>query len=136
MVDVFSGLEVNLFYTCLHNYDGVVRRVEFKNIGRADNKDAIVLSRASSLTVDYESDASSFYMLQLSGSWGRERSVIETKLTQGVQSFGSTRGVSSHQHNPFCAISTGSPSETTGEVKAFTLIYRYFYFQMIDKAAE
>ncbi len=34
-------------------------------------------------------------------SWARERHVIETKLTQGTQSFGSLRGVSSHEHNPF-----------------------------------
>lgn len=33
------------------------------------------------------------------------------------------RGVSSHQHNPFAAITFGSPHETTGEVRAFSLIY-------------
>jgi len=34
-------------------------------------------------------------------SWGRERYVAETKLTQGMKSFGSTRGVSGHVQNPF-----------------------------------
>jgi hypothetical protein len=33
--------------------------------------------------------------------WGRERYVGETKLTQGLHSFGSMRGVSGHIHNPF-----------------------------------
>ena len=56
-------------------------------------------------------------------SWARERYIIETKLTQGIQSIGSTRGVSGHQHNPFAAITIGSPSETQGEVKAFSLVY-------------
>ena len=34
-------------------------------------------------------------------SWARERQIVETKLTHGMLSFGSLRGVSSHQHNPF-----------------------------------
>ena len=37
-------------------------------------------------------------------SWGRERYMVETKLTHGMQSFGSMRGVSGHQHNPFAGI--------------------------------
>ena len=34
-------------------------------------------------------------------SWARERHIVETKLAHGIQSFGSARGVSGHQHNPF-----------------------------------
>ncbi len=48
---------------------------------------------------------------------------METKLTHGIQSFGSCRGVSGHQHNPFAAVSIGPFSETDGEVKGFSLIY-------------
>jgi alpha-galactosidase len=40
-----------------------------------------------------------------------------------MHSFGSTRGVSSHQHNPFAAITVGAPSETHGETKGFCFIY-------------
>jgi alpha-galactosidase len=56
-------------------------------------------------------------------SWARERYVIETKLNHGMHSFGSTRGLSGHQHNPFAAITLGPPSEDYGEVKGFSLIY-------------
>ena len=42
---------------------------------------------------------------------------------QGTVSFGSVRGVSSHQHNPFAAISFGYPHETMGEVRGFSLLY-------------
>jgi hypothetical protein len=34
-------------------------------------------------------------------SWARERYTAETKLSMGMQSFGSMRGVSSHVHSPF-----------------------------------
>ena len=44
-------------------------------------------------------------------------------MNQGLQCFGSMRGVSSHQHNPFAVITEGSPHEERGEVKAFSLIY-------------
>lgn len=42
-------------------------------------------------------------------SWGRERYVSETKLTQGMQSFGSMRGVSGHVHNPFAGTALHPP---------------------------
>ena len=82
-----------------------------------------VLQKACSLTVDFESAALPFHLLQLSGSWGRERFVVETKLNHGMHSFGSTRGVSGHQHNPFAVLTLGPPSETSGEVRAFSLVY-------------
>lgn len=71
--------------------------------------------------------------------------VVESRLVQGMQSFGSVRGVSSHQHNPFAgrfdkslrihvdaitglllgrsAISFGTPHETKGEVRGFSFVY-------------
>ena len=48
---------------------------------------------------------------------------METKLAHGMQTFGSARGVSSHQQNPFAVITAGPPSENDGEVKAFSLVY-------------
>jgi hypothetical protein len=126
---------------CMHDYDVITRRAVFRNVDQRSscsyppmlsassakedyacgaNK---VLMKASSATVDFEAEASSFYCTQLTGSWGRERYVCESKLTQGNLSFGSMRGVSSHQHNPFVAISFGSPNETTGEVRGFSLVY-------------
>ena len=33
--------------------------------------------------------------------------MVETKLTHGMQSFGSMRGVSGHQHNPFAGKEKG-----------------------------
>eukprot|EP01041_Mallomonas_annulata_P002693 gene2693-5303_t len=79
--------------------------------------------RANSMTVDFESTSTAFHVVQLSGSWARERQVVETKLTHGMLSFSSLRGVSSHQHNPFAALTTGPPNETFGETKGFALVY-------------
>ena len=40
-----------------------------------------------------------YEMIELTGSWARERSIKTRKLTEGIQSIYSLRGCSSHQ---FC----------------------------------
>lgn len=112
-----------------------------------------VILKASSFSLDFEAEPEPFYQVQLSGrysqlaymcinyyavksscaclmcvlsmlcSWGRERYIEETKLSHGNHCFGSTRGVSSHQTNPFACIAFGAPHESHGEVRAFSLVY-------------
>lgn len=125
MSDKSTGLEVDLIYVVMHDYDAVIRRCVIRNVDTRIQKGCTgkIIQRAFSSTLDFESSTQAFHLLQLSGSWARERHVIETKLTHGMQSFGSTRGVSGHQHNPFAAITIGPSSETDGEVKGFSLIY-------------
>ena len=78
------------------------------------------------LTVDFENERGGYYCTYLSGSWARERIVEETKLQPGTFSIGSTRGTSSHVHNPFFAISRGGPSnENNGDIFGFALVYHY-----------
>ena len=40
-----------------------------------------------------------------------------------MTSFGSTRGVTGHQHGNCCFISRGAPRETGGETVGFSLLY-------------
>src|SRR5699024_2102836 len=61
--------------------------------------------------------------MQLSGAWGRERAVKERPLQQGIQSIESTRGISSHQHNPFVALKRKNTDETSGVVIGTALVY-------------
>ncbi|KAJ1430462.1 hypothetical protein B484DRAFT_418779 [Ochromonadaceae sp. CCMP2298] len=113
----------------MHEYDTILRRSAFRNSdtrparsgeGLGNSK---VVQKACSMSIDFEATANPFHLVKLSGSWGRERYVKETPLSHGMQSFGSNRGVSGHVFNPFMAISIGAPSETTGEVRAFSFIY-------------
>ena len=75
------------------------------------------------MTVDLDKDADDFHLVQLSGSWARECYVQQRRLSHGTTSFGSTRGVSGHNHSPFAAITVGPPNEEHGECKAFALVY-------------
>jgi len=97
MADVASGLEVDLVYVAMHHYDVITRRAVFRNVDRAPAATAAaaaggsssnvrigkVVQRACSFTVDFEHSSTPFHMLQLSGSWGRERYVNETKINHG-----------------------------------------------------
>lgn len=61
--------------------------------------------------------------IQLSGAWAREREIKTRKLEQGIQSVGSLRGNSSHNHNPFIALKRQSADEFQGDVIGMSLVY-------------
>ena len=62
-------------------------------------------------------------MIQLSGSWARERHIIRTPLRIGGQCVESRRGASSHAQNPFMALVRKDATETNGDVYAMSLVY-------------
>ena len=61
--------------------------------------------------------------IQYSGAWARERHPRVRHLEQGIQSVGSMRGHSSHEHNPFLILKRPAADEFQGEVLGFSLIY-------------
>uniref|UniRef100_A0A7S1T4J5 alpha-galactosidase n=1 Tax=Compsopogon caeruleus TaxID=31354 RepID=A0A7S1T4J5_9RHOD len=118
MMDPVTKLVVRLFYTVMHDYDIITRRIEVVNTAGQP----VWLERLMSATVDF--DSNKYYMTQLSGGWARERQIVTKELQDGLTTFNSCRGASSHQFNPFLVISVGAPfSETTGSVYGFNLIY-------------
>jgi len=129
MGDLGSGLEIDLVYTVFNDYDAVIRRTVFRNLDYLSQstinrgRSGKIIQRAMSTTNDFDGESEPFYSVKLCGSWGRERQIVSSQLTHGISSFASTRGVSGHQHCPFVAISVGPPSETSGEVKAWSLVY-------------
>ena len=88
MADIPSGIEVDLVYVVMHEHDAVTRRVVFRNVDDSPSKPSTctrdrskVVHKASSMTVDFEADILPFYLLQLGGSWGRERYIQENILS-------------------------------------------------------
>ena len=150
MEDRLTGLEFHLIYTVYRDVDAVVRRVLVRNPdtsssnahgpqgpmwakdrrkpvtpnGGASTGRTAILSKLMSATVDFHS-MSATRLITLSGSWANERHVRMQQLVQGKFVSESMRGTSSHQHNPFFAL-TSSPEQvvdTVGEVFAFSLVY-------------
>ena len=115
--DELAGLRVILSYTVFKNYDVITRSCKIVN----DSKEEVDVLRALSANVDFRH--SDFDLIQLSGSWARERHIIRTPLRNGGQCVESRRGASSHAQNPFIALVSKDTTEDKGEVYGFNLVY-------------
>lgn len=117
LADGANGLAASLYYTVYEELDVITRCVRFENRGAAP----LQLEKAASLCLDFP--AAGLELVHLWGGWGAERRPERLAPSHGVQSFGSTRGTSSHQHNPFFALCAPGAGEETGEAYGFALVY-------------
>lgn len=115
--DAANKVQIILIYTIFSNYSVIVRSTEFVNL----NKESIFLDKALSMSMDFSH--SKFDLIQLSGSWARERELIRHKLNRGVTKVDSKRGTTSHNYQPFVALVDPDTTEHTGEVFGIHLVY-------------
>lgn len=115
--DERTGLEVTLLYGVLEDCDVITRSVKVTNMG----KETLHLEKVSSACLDFlygQYDVISFY-----GRHAMERNVQRTRVFHGTQVFGSTRGASSHQYNPFVILAQSDATERMGECYGASLVY-------------
>ena len=117
LTDAPSGTEVSLRYTIFRDWPVVVRSATILNGGPAP----LLVTCAMSASLDLP-DAD-WLLVQLSGTWARERHVVERALAPGSQSVSSLRGASSHQQNPFIVLRRPTTTEDAGEAYGFSLVY-------------
>jgi alpha-galactosidase len=117
MKDGLTGLTVALSYTVFNKWNVITRSARFINEG----EETLKLLSALSLGIDFR-DAE-FDFMHLYGAHVKERFIERQPLRHGIQSIESTRGASSHQHNPFIALLRKGANEEYGEVYAFNLVY-------------
>lgn len=117
ILDSVTNVQVELLYTIYRDYPVITRSARVMNKG----KDIQIIENISSLSLDLP-DAN-YEWQQLSGAWGRERTVKSRTLQQGIQSIESTRGISSHQHNPFVTLKRKNTDENQGEAIGAALVY-------------
>ena len=90
----------------------ITRHAEFTNAG------------AQAMTLkDSEIARAPHELIQLSGTALREHHIVRRELGVGEMSLGSTRGISSHQQNPFMALVQRDTTESSGDAYGFSLIY-------------
>ena len=87
LADIYVGIEVDLIYVALHEFNAITRRAVFRRTPCVDsvppqdpNSSAITIQRAHSLTIDFEASSAPFHLLQLSGNWARENQVYNNKI--------------------------------------------------------
>ncbi|WP_423800578.1 alpha-galactosidase [Neobacillus sp. SAB-20_R2A] len=117
MVDSNLGIGINLFYTIYRDFDVITRSASFEHLGTQ----AVEIHKCMSMSLDFHH--SDWDWLHLHGTWARERCLEREPLHHGVQSISSSRGASSHQHNPFLALLSKDAGEEHGEVYGVSLVY-------------
>ncbi|MBZ4683844.1 MAG: Alpha-galactosidase [Fusobacteriales bacterium] len=126
LFDKLLNAELILYYSTFYDYDTITRSVKIINKGIEN----LYLDRFMSFSIDmFDSD---YEMVQLSGTWARERHMYRTSFRPGIQSIESTRGASSHHQNPFLAICRKNTDEFNGEVYGFSLVYSGSFLAQIE----
>lgn len=108
---------VHLFYGVFEKYDVITRAVVLEN--RTDH--VITVKRLMSACVDF--NRSDLEMIHFHGRHAGEREFERTPLGHGITQLRSTRGTSSHQHNPFAIFAEKNTTEESGEAYSFSLLY-------------
>ena len=115
--DEKAGLRLELMYTVFAKGGIIARSARFLNRGEQNLR----LTTAMSLCLDLPD--SGYDWIQFSGAWARERQPKVRRLEQGIQSVGSLRGHSSHNHNPFLILKRPPADGSQGEAVGFSLVY-------------
>jgi hypothetical protein len=126
LLDRVSGVRVIVSYTAFRDHDAVARSLRVVNGGDVDRH----VTRAFSASLDLP--CADMQLLQLPGAWARERQVELTPLRNGVQAVQSSRGTSSHQHNPCIALLDPGANEEQGEVRGVILAYSGCFIAQVE----
>ncbi|MDE7327502.1 MAG: alpha-galactosidase [Lachnospiraceae bacterium] len=127
LADKRCGVRVTLLYGVLEECDIITRSVRIENTG---NK-KLYLEKISSSCLDFlygNYDVIAFY-----GRHAMERNVQRVGAIHGRQVFGSTRGASSHQYNPFVILAQHNATEQAGECYGAAFVYSGNFSAEIEK---
>ncbi len=119
--DPATEVTYKLYYTAMRDYPVICRRIVIENTTKTEQPFDII--RAYSACLDFPVIEPQAELLHLWGTWGRERKIERTPLVHGSISLSSTRGASSHYHNPFAAVVTKETTEESGMAIGMSLVY-------------
>ena len=118
MTDETTQIQVCLQYGVLEDWDIITRNVKIYNGGQ----DEITLEKVCSANLDFlgegEKEILSFY-----GRHAMERICQRGTVMHGTQSFGSTRGATSHQYSPVVILTEKNATEDAGDCYAMSFLY-------------
>ena len=115
--DQATGVHVELLYSVFAKRDVITRSARILNCGSAD----VELNKAASCCLDLP--FGNRQLLHFHGRHTMERQMERFPLMNGIQTVASTRGASSHQHNPFVILCDPSATEDHGECFGLMLVY-------------
>lgn len=127
MSDKATGLAVTLFYGVFEEKDVITRAAVITN----NTGGTLRLTKALSLSLDLmygDWDLVHFY-----GKHAMEREFERVPVIHGIQTISSTRGSSSHHHNPGIIICDKNTTEDCGSCYGFNLVYSGNFTANVEK---
>ncbi len=124
--DPVTGIRLHLLYTIFSGENAIARSAAFYN----DGDKTVHLQKAMSLCMDLPDY--NYDLMHFSGAWSRERHTKIRSLEMGIQSVGSMRGHSSHEHNPFVILKRKTADEFQGEAIGFSLVYSGNFLAQVE----
>ena len=127
MKDQVTGLQVELLYGVLPEYDVITRSAKVINT----EEDKIRLTKAQAACIDFlhgEFDVISFY-----GRHAMERNMQRTSVGHGAFVIGSRRGTSSHQYNPMLILAEKETTEDAGICYGMSFVYSGGFKAEVEK---
>lgn len=119
-----SGVEVELRYGVLPELDVITRSTIVRNKGNRK----IFINKVYSAALDFLTGE--FDLIHFHGRHAMERNEERISLVHGNQGFGSRRGTSSHQHNPFFILAEKETTERNGGCYGISFLYSgNFWFE-------
>ena len=117
LCDQRTGVKVALLFGVFPELDVITRCAVVKNEGNG----AVFLNKAYSMCLDFLTG--SYDLIHFHGRHAMERNFERIPVICGTQSFGSRRGTSSHQHNPFFFFADRETTEDYGSCYGISLLY-------------
>ncbi len=124
--DGILNLQAVLSYSVFEKEDVIARSVRIVNRG----KETLRLEKVFSACLDMDNEA--FEMINLCGSWARERHIQRGAVRYGKQAVSSLRGESGHQEHPFMALVTPGTDQQQGKVYAMHFVYSGNFLAQVE----
>lgn len=125
--DSLCNVKVTLLYSVFEGLDAITRSVIVENEG----KEPVYIEKVLSACLDM--DDRGFELINLCGSWARERHIQRMPVRYGRQNTASVKGASSHQEHPFMALVTPETTQDTGEVYGMNFVYSGNFIAQVEK---
>ena len=106
--DPVSGLELELLYGVFARQDIITRAARLRNAGTG----SLRLEKVASVCLDLP--FGQWDVIHFHGRHAMERQMQRNSLANSIQTISSTRGSSSHHHNPFVILCDHQANEDTG----------------------
>ncbi len=129
MRESVTQVDALLYYTVFADRDVIVRHVALINCAESPVK----IGRLYSSCVDFK--PGDYELIHFYGSWSNERMVERIPVPATQTHVGSTRGTSSHEHNPFVILCEPETTEYAGDAYGFNLVYSGSFSASFERGA-